>query len=31
MSFDPFGDLAERGYLRNVAKTADKEVSSGLR
>ena len=26
MTFDPFGDFAKRGYLRNVAKAKDPEI-----
>ncbi|WP_246789905.1 hypothetical protein [Bradyrhizobium sp. CCBAU 51765] len=30
MTFDPFGDFATRGYLRNVAKAKDPEIVQRL-
>ena len=26
MTFDPFGDVETRGYLRNIARTKDKKI-----
>ena len=30
MTFDPFGDFATRGYLRNIAKVKDPEIVQRL-
>jgi cell filamentation protein len=30
VTFDPFGDFATRGYLRNIAKAKDREIVQRL-